>query len=284
MPGKSGAKRFSLILGTFGRTEELEHYLASLDAQSYRNFELIVLDQNPDDRLAPVLAPYEGRFAILRLRSEKGLSRANNLGLRHASGVIVGFPDDDCRYPPDLLGRVAQFFSDNPDAAGLCGRSVDSGGHDSNGRYDAEPGAVDRLTLWRRSVQYAVFLRVESVRGAWFDEDLGPGAGTAYWASDETDFLLQLLRRGATLRYDPTLTVIHPHPVKTYDQRARRRSYHYGCSMGRVLRKHRYPPSFVARMLFHPLRQAALALARLEPDEAGYRWSAFKGRVRGLLP
>lgn len=275
--------RFSLILGTFGRTVELEQCLTSLDEQTCKHFELIVVDQNPDERLAPVLAPYEDRFTILHLRSEKGLSKANNLGLKHTSGEIVGFPDDDCQYPPDLLHRVARFFSDYPDVEGLCGRSVDGSGQDSNGRYDTEPGAVGKFNVWKRSVQYAVFLRAESVRGTWFDERLGPGADTVYWASDETDFLLQLLEPGVTVRYEPSLTVVHPHPVLDYDERAMQRAYHYGCAMGHVLKKHRYPLSFVAIMLFHPLRQAALSLARLRLPEARYLWSAFKGRVKGLL-
>lgn len=49
MPG------FSLVLGTVERTDELSIFPDSFDSQVYRNFELIVVDQNKDNRLVPIL-------------------------------------------------------------------------------------------------------------------------------------------------------------------------------------------------------------------------------------
>ncbi len=278
------ALRFSLILGTVGRTVELEECLASLDAQSLRAFELIVVDQNPDERLVPILSRYEGRFPVIHLRPEqRGLSRAKNLGLRHASYEVIGFPDDNCRYPPELLARVARFFADHPEIAGLCGRSVDDDGKDSNLRFDTQPGAVDKFNVWRRAMAYNIFVRAASARGVWFDERLGPGAGTKWGAADETDFVLQLLERGLPIHYDPDLLAIHPQPVTRFDAAANRRAYSYACGMGHVLNKHRYPIPFRVKMLLPPIKNALSSLARGRPDEAAYRYSAFKGRVSGLL-
>ena len=98
--------RFSLVLATVGRTEELNRFFASLDYATHRNFEVILVDQNPDDRLNSVLDHYDGRFPALHLRSERGLSRARNVGLRRVTGDVVAFPDDDCWYPPNLLNQV----------------------------------------------------------------------------------------------------------------------------------------------------------------------------------
>lgn len=278
------ARHFSLVLGTFGRTVELEECLASLDAQTLRAFELIVVDQNPDGRLAPILARYESRFPILHLRPEqRGLSRAKNLGLKYASGQVIGFPDDNCRYPPELLARVMRFFTGHPEIAGLCGRSVDDDGKDSNLRFDTKPGPVDKFNVWRRAMAYNIFVRAASARGVWFDERLGPGAGTKWGAADETDFVLQLLERGVPIHYDPTLLAIHPQPVTEFDEAAFDRAYSYGCGMGHVLRQRGYPLAFKARALLHPLKNALLSFARGNPSEAKYRFSAFKGRVNGLL-
>lgn len=104
---------FSLIVTTKDRTRELADLLQSLDRQRFRSFELIVSDQNADDRLLPVLAPFRQQFPLRHIRSAGGASRGRNAGLPLATGRYVGFPDDDCWYPPDLLAIVSRVFRDH---------------------------------------------------------------------------------------------------------------------------------------------------------------------------
>src|SRR5271166_2242893 len=99
----------SLIIATLGRVTELDRLLASLDRQTYKDFEVIVVDQNLDDRLLPLLREHK-RLSIHRLRSSAGLSRARNAGMRAAKGDIFCFPDDDCWYPDQLLAIVSEWF------------------------------------------------------------------------------------------------------------------------------------------------------------------------------
>ena len=84
------------------------------------------------------------------------LSRAKNVGLKHVSGDVVEFPDDDCQFPPDLLDRVAQFFNEHPEIDGLTGRSVDKYGKTNMGHFDTKPGTIDNLNVWRRGVAYGI--------------------------------------------------------------------------------------------------------------------------------
>ena|SRR5208337_53067 len=99
----------SLVVATVDRVAELERLFVSLDAQSYRDFEVIVVDQNPDDRLLPVLQQHTD-LAILHLRSGRGLSHARNVGLLAAQGDILAVPDDDCWYPEQLLHCVSTWL------------------------------------------------------------------------------------------------------------------------------------------------------------------------------
>ena len=284
MSDKSGSVRFSLIMATHGRTKELEQFLSALNLQTHTNFELIVVDQNPDERLRPLLAPYENRFEVLHIRSKKGLSRARNVGLEDVSGDVVAFPDDDCRYSPDLLEKVANFLTEHPEIDGLCGRSTDGDGRSSNMGFDSGSGFINRFNVWRRAISYTIFLRVEFTRKTGFDEQLGLGAGTMWAAAEETDYLLRVLDQGASLYYDHGLLVTHPQPTEWRDTNSmRRRAYYYGCGMGRVLRNHHYPLTFVLRTLYFPLRGTALALARRNHSRARLSWSTFMGRLRGLL-
>lgn len=275
---------FSLVVATVGRTDAFGRFLVSLRDQTYGDFDLIVVDQNSDDRLTPILATYESAFRILHLRSEsRGASRARNLGLQRISGEAVAFPDDDCLYPPDTLAAAARLLADHPEWDGLTGRSVDEGGRTSMGRFGERPGGLDKISAWARGIEYTIFLRAACVEETRFDEELGVGAGTPWGAGEGTDLLLQLLERGACLHYDPDVVVVHPWRTPPYDERAMRRAYSYGCGMGRTLKKHRMPPWFKAKWLIRPLGGAVLSLLSLRLPEAKYRWKTFKGRLRGLL-
>jgi len=102
----------------------VRRFLSSLDSQTHRQFELIVVDQNKDGRLSPILEQYEKKFSIVRCTSKPGLSHARNVGLKCIAGDVVAFPDDECWYPPELLERVAAFLDAHPNVDGVMGRAL----------------------------------------------------------------------------------------------------------------------------------------------------------------
>ncbi len=271
-------------MGTVGRTDELRRFLASLDGQSCRDFELIVVDQNSDDRLVPMLAQYGTRFPVTHLRAERGLSRARNVGLRLVSGKIVAFPDDDCRYPAELLSTIDRFFFENPRWDGLTGRCTDEAGNLSMGRFHADSGAIGFLNVWNRCTSFTIFLRREVVeRVGPFDETLGVGAGTRWGSAEEMDYVIRAVREGFRLYYNAELVVFHPLTVPVYDGSAANRHRHYGMGMGRVFRKHGYPVRWIMWQLIRPLGGSVLALCRLHPARAKYHFAGFYGRLVGWL-
>ena len=243
-----------------------------------------MVDQNPDDRLASVVDAYRDLYPILHVRTKRvGASAARNEGLRYSRSDLVAFPDDDCQYPPDLLKKVAWFFDCHPEVDGLTGRLVDEQGQNSILDFDLDPGPLNVINLWTRSIEATMFLRGKSARRFQFDETLGRGSGTPWESGEGSDYLLQLLSEGASLYYEPSLNVIHPQPVPPYDAKAMRRAYEYGCGRGRVLGKHEYPLRERAKTLVGPLKQVVVCAANLKTNEACYHWNVFKGRSRGLL-
>jgi len=281
------APLFSLILCTAGtdrREVEIARLLDTLRAQTLRDFEVIVVDQNQDLDLVPrLIAPYQGDLAIRRVRSALGLSRARNAGLVHARGRLCGFPDDDCWYPADLLARVAAYFETHPDAAGLHGKGSDEQGRDM-ARFDDEAGPVTKMTAFERSVSCALFYRVEDVRAiGGFDEGLGLGSGTLWIGCEDYDFPIRLAEAGRAIHYDPALVVHHPCPSLSVDEGSVRRALTQSPSFGHLLVKHRYPPWFVAAKLIRPLGGAALQAARGRMLRARYHLAAFRGRAQGVL-
>ena len=224
---------FDLVLATVGRTDELARFLGSLAAQDYPRARVLLVDQNPDDRLEPVVAT--AADDVVRLRSEPGLSRARNAALPHLTADVVAFPDDDCVYPTGLLSLVAARLAGQQELAGLTGRAVGfDGGVSASWLTDA--ARLRRDDLWNRAISFTIFLRSSVVDEVGpFDEQLGLGAGTPWHSAEEIDYLIRALDRGAAVEYDPELVVLHDVREDTPAIGLRD-----GASIGYLLRKHRY--------------------------------------------
>jgi glycosyltransferase involved in cell wall biosynthesis len=273
--------KFSLIMGTLGRCEEVGTFLASLQRQDHRDFELLIVDQNPDERLAPLVEQYRRHFRIRRYRSAPGLSRARNVGLRYATGDVIAFPDDDCWYPDGLLSSVDRRLRADPSLDGLTGRFVDGEGREE-GRWLGHTQQLNRFSVWRGAISFSIFLRrglVERI-GA-FDEDLGVGAGTPWGAGEETDFLLRGLKTGGRVVFDREL-VLH-HPVKTADfgDAAIARQRRYEAGFGRVIRRGGFPAWYFPWVCARTLAGSLLALSRGRVAQARFKWHSLMARVAG---
>ena len=270
---------FDLVVATVDRVSELQRLLASLEAQTHRDFRVLLVDQNDDDRLEPIL--HERRhFDVVRLRAERGLSRARNAAVGSIEADLVAFPDDDCVFSPGLLQEVAQRFASEPSLDGLTGRAVDEAGRSSRS-WATDPQALTRANLWNRAISFTIFLRAPLVaRVGPFDEELGLGASTPWTSGEEIDYLLRALAVGARVEYDPALVVTHSDkPVSPSELRSL--GERDGASIGYILRKHAYPKRVVGRMFIRPLGGALAALARGDRAQAGFQLSTLRGRLLG---
>lgn len=274
--------KISLILATKGRMAEIEILLRSLTQQGYGSLELIVVDQNEDDRLDAILKESNLPFPIKHLRSEVGLSRARNVGVAFATGDIIAFPDDDCWYPAGLLRRVVSELQSQPSVDGLTGRSEDGRNRPSGGSFSRRKGRVDINNVWKKGISYTIFLR-SSVCAAVgpFDEELGVGARTRFGSGEESDYLIRTVNLGFNIQYLPDLVVFHPNPI-LYDRNHCNKAFRYGLGMGRVLSKHRYKLSYNLCTILRPIGGALLSLLTLRARKAAYHLAIARGRLCGL--
>jgi glycosyltransferase involved in cell wall biosynthesis len=267
---------FDLVVATVGRTDELAAFLESVGAQAYPGVRILLVDQNEDARLEPILAapPVE----VVRVSAPRGLSRARNAALPLLKADVVAFPDDDCAYPPGLLHRVAERFAGDASVDGTTGRAVAVDGS-SSASWRPDPAPLRRDDLWNRAISFTIFLRrsvVESV-GA-FDEQLGLGSATPWHSGEEIDYLVRAIDSGARIEYDPELVVRHDVREDTPAIGLRD-----GASVGYILRKHGYGPRLVSRMLVRPVGGAFVSLIRLDGRGVRYQLATLRGRIRGYL-
>jgi glycosyltransferase involved in cell wall biosynthesis len=272
--------RFSLVLATVGRTLELGRFLMHLDRQSYRKFELIVVDQNSDNRLTPLITVYREHFPVIHCKSATGLSRARNIGLARAVGDILAFPDDDCWYPEDLLERVATLFSDNPGWDGITGRPIDR----SFSRYHTVSGPVDKANVFRRSTSFTIFIR-SRVAGkvGGFDESLGLGTESGRIAAEETDYLIRALSARYRIFYNADLFVFHQEPKVLYDDKFNKKALGYNLAFGYLLRKHRYSVRYVFKTWLRAAGGVLVSVLGFKWAKARYHYYVLRGRIAGWL-
>jgi len=268
----------SLVVCTLGRTRPLGRLLESLAGQSYRAFEVILVDQNPDDCLAPVLAAHPD-LPLARIRSEKGLSRGRNAGLKQANGDIIGFPDDDCWYDPGVLDAVDRFFASHPEIDFLSGRTLDAEGAESVNRYWPESGPITRANVFGTGNSNTIFVRREVLAGVrGFDETLGVGASTPFQAGEESDFLLRSLAHGHRGFYDRDFIVRHDQILETLA-----RLHAYSVGFGRVARLHNLGPSLFLFRNMRTVLGGVLRAVRGDLEGARQRYTCFAGSLRGYV-
>jgi GT2 family glycosyltransferase len=264
---------FDLVVATVDRAPELARFVASVQGQGYPHARLIVVDQSAE----PVPDDASSGPDLLRLRAERGLSRARNTALPHLSADLVAFPDDDCVYPPGLLARVADRFRQDASLDGLTGRAEDASGR-ASASWKTEAATLTDQNLWNRAISFTIFVRRALVdRVGAFDERLGLGSGEPWCSGEEIDFLVRALRAGARIEYDPSLVVVHD--VRANDPSI---GYRDGSSIGYLLRKHGYPARTIARMLVRPVGGALVSLLRLDADGARFHLATLRGRISGL--
>ncbi len=282
--GSTWEPRVSLVVSTIGRPNDLRRMLQSLVAQTYSDFEVIVVDQSRNSATADVMNEFSEALALRHVpMQELGVSRGRNRGLALARGTIVGFPDDDCIYLPNVLAEVVGIFSARMDIDALSCGSTSPGGGGGITRFESTAGPVDRSNLLTRFVEFTFFARHEQFDGVWFNESIGGGAGTPWGADEGPDLVLRMFNRGCRMWYFPHIEVIHPSPLMAVDEKLLKRSYSYSCGRGRLYRVHHYPFRVIAYSMARSLAGCVLNLMRLRRDWARYYWLAFYGKLRGYL-
>ena len=278
-----------LVVPTLGRTEELVRFLESVVAQTWDGSKRVLLvDQNSDGRLLPIVDAFRERLVILHLRSDPGVSRACNVGFRECTAPVIGRADDDCWYPPDTLARVVQTLEEQPEWAAVCGMTCDEAGRPTQLRWDKNSGAVTRYNVWRRAIGSTLFLRrslAESLGDR--DESYGPrpqADGSIRGGSEDGEYLLRIIGRGFTLGYDPSIRIFHADfTPDVRDRESMGKAYHYGLDHSRLLRHYRYPGWYPAWRAAQLVAGAGYFLARGEPGKARFYGAMARGRVVGMF-
>jgi len=176
---------YTVFTPTYNRARLLPVLYRSLCAQTFRDFEWVIVDDGSDDDTAAVVKGFEAtaNFPITYVVQEHGgKHKAINLGVRLARGKFFGIADSDDYYTADALELCTKRYAEIPNhkkdqfagMTGLCATPAGElvGSKFPNDVFDSDP--VD-LVACRVDGDKAGFLRTDIMGQFPFPEDLGSG-------------------------------------------------------------------------------------------------------------
>ncbi len=106
--------KYSIVVAVYNRPEEMEELLSSIKNQSFRNIELIIVDDGSNMSSRKVFEKYKKELNISYFFIEnKGPALARNFGVRKALGEWIIFFDSDCTIPENYFHEVDFFLQNN---------------------------------------------------------------------------------------------------------------------------------------------------------------------------
>jgi 2-desacetyl-2-hydroxyethyl bacteriochlorophyllide A dehydrogenase len=272
----------SIVIRAFNEERWLPEVLAAVDRQTYRNFEVLLVDSGSLDRTREIAAAHGAR--IIRLRSEDfTFGHSLNLGIQEARGAFIAIisahaiPTDE-QWLERLITPLRQ-----PDTAmvfgGQRGHAVSkfSEARDLERVFPARPLVMDDDHVFVNNANSAIR------RDLWtqhrFDEGL-PGLEDAEWAK----YWIPL---GKKVLYEPAACIYHVHTESWAQVRHR---FHREGIAGRwtAVRIIRHIPGEILRELYWCGLDLVLATVKGRlPSLAGeilrYRYNKTVGVVKGIL-
>jgi|GEM_PF-1126060 glycosyltransferase involved in cell wall biosynthesis len=143
--------KISVVIPAFNEAKFIRRTLGSLAKQTYRNFELIVVDNASTDDTAKIAAELGAKVI---LESIRGVAAARQAGFAAARGEIIATTDADTLLPKNWLKQIVSKFESDPDLAGF------------GGLYRLHSGSLSAKLAFP-DIAYLFWLLDRGVRGGW---------------------------------------------------------------------------------------------------------------------
>ena len=191
------APQVSVLMLTFNRPQFISRAIESICAQTFTDWELLVVHDGPNEEIARIMegwAAKDERVRYFRRRQPGNIAQANNYGLKQARGEYIAILDDDDFWRVrDKLERQVRFLDEHPDHVACGGGAVciDMQGRETL-RYlrpESHDDIVRRALLANPMVHSTtLFRRAAAEQSGFYDESL-PGF-------QDWDLFLKLARLG----------------------------------------------------------------------------------------
>lgn len=107
----------SVVIPLYNKERHIENTINTVLSQSYKEIEIIVIDDGSTDKSAEIVQKITDRRLRFIRKKNEGVSITRNLGVSEASNELVAFLDADDEWKPDYLERIHSLYQKYPNAA-----------------------------------------------------------------------------------------------------------------------------------------------------------------------
>jgi glycosyltransferase involved in cell wall biosynthesis len=112
---RMASPKYSIIVPVYNRPQELEDLLRSLTHQTFKDFDVLIIEDGSTIKSDKVFEKYSTALNLHYLfKPNSGPGPSRNFGFEHATGKYFIVFDSDCQIPPHYLDSVEIFFQSTP--------------------------------------------------------------------------------------------------------------------------------------------------------------------------
>jgi len=105
----------SVIIPTYNRAHYLKLTIESVLAQTYRNLEIIVVDDGTSGDLNEILCKKYPQIIYMKMKNSGGPSKPRNIGFQNSKGTYIAWLDDDDIWMPEKIEKQVRILDENSD-------------------------------------------------------------------------------------------------------------------------------------------------------------------------
>ena len=194
--------KITVLMSVYNAENDLSDSVESILNQSFKDFEFLIINDGSTDQTLKILHEYASQDERIKIIDQQntGLTKALNVGIKHAGGIYIARQDaDDISYPNRLQDQ-ADFLDKNPEIL-LLGSNCDDLYEDGSQRVWGAHTQDELKALTFRQTPFAhstAMMRAESLKEL-------SGYDEAYQTSQDMELWMRFVKKGGIAMLDTPL-------------------------------------------------------------------------------
>lgn len=198
--------KVSVIIPTYNRADAIGQAIKSVLNQTYRNFEIVIIDDSSDDETENVVKSFnDERIKYIHNKAKTNLPTARNQGVRESNldSKYIAFLDDDDEWLPQFLEQTVKVLEEKKDSVMVITHAEL---RSKDGRKLGEARCNWDVKFWQQSIGSGCVIRKEifTKENFWYDERK---------VFEDLDFGIRVLRNHKWECIPEVLRIYYPYPL-----------------------------------------------------------------------